>query len=164
MVYSLHLANWVLATISVCLLARHAPAPLGKKHCFSFRIQSTDFIIRGKYYGLAAAIGKVGAFSGQYAFVRVGNLAPASDTTGIISTQYQFWLGGSLALFSCFLALLLPNIDQEVVVEEDVRFRRYLEDHGYDTSTMGIDHPVPITTAKEDEPHFINEQPDRKTE
>ena len=55
-----------------------------------------------------------------------------------MSTQYQFYLGGGITLFSCLLALLLPNIDQEVIASEDVRFREFLESKGYDTSQMGI--------------------------
>jgi hypothetical protein len=43
-----------------------------------------------------------------------------------------------LCILAAVLALLLPNINQDVVAEEDVRFRRFLEDQGYDTSTMGL--------------------------
>jgi hypothetical protein len=53
-------------------------------------------------------------------------------------SQIQFYVGSGLCIASAFVALLLPNISQDVVAEEDARFRRFLEERGYDTSTMGL--------------------------
>ena len=33
--------------------------------------------------------------------------------------------------------LLLPHIGQDTIEEEDIKFRAYLEEHGWDTSGMG---------------------------
>jgi hypothetical protein len=51
--------------------------------------------------------------------------------------QYQFYVGSGLALFSALLAFLLPDISQDVVAEEDIRFRAFLVQRGYDTGLMG---------------------------
>jgi hypothetical protein len=51
--------------------------------------------------------------------------------------QYQFYVGSGLALFSAVLAFLLPDISQDVVAEEDIRFRAFLAERGYDTGLMG---------------------------
>jgi hypothetical protein len=133
------------------------------------KLVNSEFIelirdLRGKYYGFAAAIGKVGAFTGQYAFTAIQNRAPVNNL--VLQTQYPFWLGGGLALFSCFLALLLPNIDQDVVADEDIRFREFLEKHGYDTSTMGIPgiSPVPLDVATGEEKYAGKTLPNSELE
>ena len=37
--------------------------------------------------------------------------------------------------------LFIPRLDQDCIQEEDIKFRHYLEEHGYDVSKMGL----PIT-------------------
>jgi len=142
---------------------------MGPGDCIGlFASKTCSTSIRGKYYGIAAAIGKIGAFTGQYAFVDVGNIGKAK-TDPVLSVQYQFWLGGGLTLVSCLIALLLPNINQDVVAEEDIRFRRYLEDHGYDTSLMGIGHVAPelypngseATEKVDAQPEKVDAQPEK---
>jgi len=46
-------------------------------------------------------------------------------------------LSGIIAL------LFIPRLDQECIQEEDIKFRHYLEEHGFDVSTMGL----PITKS-----------------
>lgn len=42
-------------------------------------------------------------------------------------------------MVSAALALFcLPHIGQDTIDHEDLRFRAYLAEHGYDTSMMGI--------------------------
>jgi hypothetical protein len=84
---------------------------------------------------LAAAFGKLGAFVGSYVFPEI---AKAGHGDTIKGGQYQFYVGSALALFSAGLALLLPDLDQEVIAEEDIRFRAFLTEHGYDTTVMGL--------------------------
>lgn len=91
--------------------------------------------IRGQYYGIAAAIGKVGAFIGTYIFPYI-QAAGGNETQ---SAQYPFWVASSLAVFSAILAIFfLPHIDQDTIAKEDVRFRAYLESNGWDTSMLGL--------------------------
>lgn len=93
--------------------------------------------VRGQYYAIAAAMGKIGAFVGTYLFPIIQNNAPggASSTRG---GQDPFFVSSSLCLFSAFLALFfLPHIGQDTITEEDLKFREYLESHGWDTMQMG---------------------------
>jgi hypothetical protein len=79
----------------------------------------------------------MGAFTGTFAFGLIAEDPKYADTP-IKANQVQFYLGSGLCILSAVLALLLPNISQDVVAEEDARFRRFLEEQGYDTSTMGV--------------------------
>ena len=94
--------------------------------------------IRGQYYAIAAAAGKIGAFVGTYVFPIIQKNAPGgkSSTRG---GQDPFFVSSSLCLFSAFLAFfLLPHIGQDTITREDLKFRAYLESQGWDTRQMGI--------------------------
>ncbi|KAA8904621.1 hypothetical protein TRICI_005427 [Trichomonascus ciferrii] len=94
--------------------------------------------IRGQYYGIAAALGKVGAFVGTYVFPIIVKNAGGSETTA--GNQAPFWVASSLCLFSAFLGLFfLPSLTQDAVNLEDIKFKRYLSDHGFDITQIG-DH------------------------
>jgi len=91
--------------------------------------------IRGQYYGIAAAMGKIGAFVGSWVFPVIQDNAPNPTRRG----QDPFFVASALAIFSGVVALtMLPEIGQDTIEEEDIKFRAYLEAHGYDTSTMGV--------------------------
>lgn len=91
--------------------------------------------VRGQYYGIAAATGKIGAFVGTYIFPYI--IADAGDDV-IKQGQYPFYLSSALCIFSAIISFVfLPTITQDTIEQEDVRFRAYLEEHGYDTTTMG---------------------------
>lgn len=90
--------------------------------------------VRGQYYGIAAASGKIGAFVGTYVIPIIQENAPNEIRAG----QDPFFVSSSLCILSAALALfLLPHIGQDTITEEDAKFRKYLEANGYDTSTMG---------------------------
>lgn len=96
--------------------------------------KSSATAIRGQYYGIAAALGKVGAFVGTYVFPVIQKNAPNSVRAG----QDPFFVSSSLCLLSAGMAIfLLPHIGQDTITAEDARFRVYLEENGYDTSSMG---------------------------
>ena len=91
--------------------------------------------VRGQYYGVAAATGKIGAFVGTYVFPYIQN---AGGSSLIKQGQYPFYVSAGLCYFSALIALLfLPTINQDTIEQEDARFRAFLEENGYDTSTMG---------------------------
>ena len=93
--------------------------------------------IRGQYYAIAAASGKIGAFVGTYVFPIIQANAPGG-TDGVRGGQDPFFVSSSLCIFSAFLALfLLPHIGQDTITSEDLKFRAYLEEHGWDTRQMG---------------------------
>ncbi|KXT12803.1 hypothetical protein AC579_1822 [Pseudocercospora musae] len=91
--------------------------------------------IRGQYYAIAAALGKVGGFIGNYIFPYIYNAGGGEDT--VKGGQYPFYVASSLCFLSAFLVWCLPNIDQDTIEKEDLRFREYLEQNGYDTTKMG---------------------------
>jgi len=94
--------------------------------------------VRGQYYGIAAAVGKVGAFVGTYVFPYI--IAAGGDSEAL-SAQYPFYVSSSLCVLSAVLVLFgLPHIGQDTIAEEDARFRVYLEANGYDTRQLGLNH------------------------
>ena len=94
--------------------------------------------IRGQYYAIAAAMGKIGAFVGTYIFPIIQDNAPGGADS-VRGGQDPFFVSSSLCIFSAFLAVfLLPHIGQDTITEEDIKFRAYLEENGWDTRKMGI--------------------------
>ncbi|KAK5163918.1 glycerophosphoinositol permease [Saxophila tyrrhenica] len=91
--------------------------------------------IRGKYYAIAAACGKVGGFVGNYIFPYI--IADGGGTDSVKGGQYPFYVASSLCLLSACIVWLLPRIDQDTIEKEDRRFRAYLVENGWDVSTMG---------------------------
>lgn len=90
--------------------------------------------VRGRYYGIAAAVGKIGAFVGTWVFPRIV-AAGGNDTQ---SAQYPFWVASSLCVLSAVITLtLIPNVGQDTIGTEDARFRAYLESQGWDTTQLG---------------------------
>lgn len=92
--------------------------------------------IRGQYYGIAAAVGKIGAFAGSYALDAIQTAAGDDE---IAAGRNPFFVASSLAFLAGGLVFLLPHIGQDTIDQEDVRFREYLTQNGYDTSKMGLE-------------------------
>ena len=89
----------------------------------------------GQYYGFAAAVGKIGAFVGSYVFPYIYD----DGSTAAKGGQYEFLTGSLLAAFSGVIALIcLPEVGQDTIDYEDVKFREYLAEHGFDTSKLGL--------------------------
>lgn len=102
--------------------------------CLASKTSATP--IRGQYYGIAAAIGKVGAFVGTYVFpVIIKNNGGYSKDSGI---QTAFYVSSALCLFSAFLTLFFcPSVGQDSINKEDIAFVEYLREQGYDIAQMG---------------------------
>lgn len=111
---------------------------LGPGNCLGLMAsKSSPTAIRGQFYGLAAAIGKVGAFVGTWAFPPMidafGGPKSTKGNTG------PFWIASALALLSATVTLLFTkSLTHDGMAEEDEAFRKYLEANGYDTSQMGL--------------------------
>ncbi|GAB7349273.1 hypothetical protein MBLNU459_g8420t2 [Dothideomycetes sp. NU459] len=92
--------------------------------------------VRGQYYGIAAAVGKIGAFVGTKVLGILYSRYEKSDP--IKAGQYPFFISSALCVVSAALAMfLLPHIGQDTIDDEDRKFRAYLEENGYDVSQMG---------------------------
>jgi hypothetical protein len=91
--------------------------------------------VRGQYYAIAAASGKIGAFIGTYIFPYIER----AGGNGNASAQYPFYVSSAFCLFTAFLAIFcLPHIGQDTITTEDARFRAYLESQGWDTNQLGL--------------------------
>ncbi|KAK3074700.1 glycerophosphoinositol permease [Teratosphaeriaceae sp. CCFEE 6253] len=94
--------------------------------------------VRGKYYGIAAAFGKVGAFIGSKTLILLYNHYYNAGEV-VKAGQVPFLISSAFCLVNAALALFfLPHIGQDTIEEEDAKFRAYLETNGYDVSTMGL--------------------------
>lgn len=102
--------------------------------CLASKTSATA--IRGQYYGIAAAVGKIGAFVGTYVFpVILKNNGGADSDKGI---KTAFYISSGLCLFSAVLTLFFcPSVGQEAINEEDRKFVEYLKNNGYDLSNLG---------------------------
>lgn len=102
--------------------------------------------IRGRYYAVAAAVGKIGAFAGTYAYPY---LQKAGGEGTAASAQIPFYLSSGLCLVSAVLAyFFLPNVSQDTIALEDLRFRAYLEEHGWDTTQLGMKKNAGVEEAE----------------
>ena len=109
--------------------------------------------IRGQYYAIAAAMGKIGAFVGTYLFPIIQKNAPGGKDSNR-GGQDPFFVSSALCIFSAGLAFfLLPHIGQDTITSEDLKFRAYLEDHGWDTRQMGTKEYQMNSTSTVDEIH-----------
>ncbi|KAG6813907.1 hypothetical protein H0H92_005756 [Tricholoma furcatifolium] len=99
--------------------------------------------VRGQFYGMAAAIGKIGAFVGTWAF---GGSSTARGNTG------PFWVGSGLAILSALNTFFFINpLGHDGMQKEDIEFREYLEANGFDTSLMGLGEETAVEQEVTDE-------------
>ncbi|KAM0227788.1 hypothetical protein ACHAPO_011263 [Fusarium lateritium] len=92
--------------------------------------------VRGRYYGIAAAVGKIGAFVGTYVFPYI----QAAGGNKTQSAQYPFWVSSSLCILSALIVFFcIPHIGQDTITVEDQKFREYLQRQGWDTAQLGLD-------------------------
>ena len=64
-----------------------------------------------------------------------------------------FWVGSGLAIFSALVTFFfIRPLSHDGMADEDRKFREYLEQHGYDTSQMGlVDSTSETSSAEYDE-------------
>ncbi|GAA5955294.1 hypothetical protein JCM21900_003036 [Sporobolomyces salmonicolor] len=97
--------------------------------------------VRGQMYGIAAAIGKIGAFVGTWSFPAIIDDFPV----GPKQTSGPFWIGSGLAFLSAIIVfVLVPEVKADHMVNEDAAFKEYLEANGYDISQMGTGAAEPV--------------------
>ncbi|KAF7970998.1 hypothetical protein HWV62_22253 [Athelia sp. TMB] len=93
--------------------------------------------VRGQYYGAAAAIGKVGAFVGTWAFPPMIDAFGGPDS--VKGNTGPFWVGSGLAILSALITFFfIRPLSHDGMAAEDEAFRAYLEENGWDTSQMGL--------------------------
>ncbi|KAJ3571382.1 hypothetical protein NP233_g3790 [Leucocoprinus birnbaumii] len=93
--------------------------------------------VRGQYYGVAAAVGKLGAFVGTWAFPPMIDAFGGPQSTR--GNTGPFWVASGLTLASVIITFFwVKPMSHDGLIEEDRAFREYLEDNGFDTSMMGL--------------------------
>jgi MFS family permease len=106
--------------------------------------------IRGQYYAVAAAFGKIGAFIGTWFLTQTINDFGGPDTAK--GNTGPFWIGSGLAILSALVVFFLVKpLTHDGMKEEDEKFRLYLEEHGFDTSLMGIPDSEASSTYEPEE-------------
>ncbi|KAH7927907.1 MFS general substrate transporter [Leucogyrophana mollusca] len=103
--------------------------------------------VRGQYYGLAAAVGKIGAFVGTWVFPQIIDGFGGANTTK--GNTGPFWIGSGLAILSALVTFFLVKpLSHDGMREEDEKFREYLEANGFDVSLMGLGSETASTTSE----------------
>ncbi|KAG8855031.1 hypothetical protein FRB96_007226 [Tulasnella sp. 330] len=96
--------------------------------------KSSPTAFRGVFYGCAAAIGKIGAFAGTWAFPAIIARFPV----GPKQDSGPFWIGSGLAVLSALITYFgIPEVPENHMTNEDIAFREYLTENGFDVSLMG---------------------------
>ncbi|KAG0152473.1 hypothetical protein CROQUDRAFT_649897 [Cronartium quercuum f. sp. fusiforme G11] len=107
--------------------------------------KSSPSSIRGIFYGTAAAVGKIGAFVGTWAFPAIIKAFPVgpSQETG------PFWVGSGLAILSAIVIwFTVEEIGPNKMAEIDLTFYAALQAQGFDMSQMGIKPAEPESTSE----------------
>ncbi|GJC91441.1 metabolite transport [Colletotrichum higginsianum] len=102
----------------------------------NFLVSSESFPtpLRGHFLGFAAAVGKAGAAIGTTAL----SAALASYDDRLQGQQAIFLIGSGISVVGTLCVwFLIPDAPKHLE-DEDVRFKKYLEANGYDTSQMGL--------------------------
>ncbi|OLN96123.1 putative metabolite transport protein GIT1 [Colletotrichum chlorophyti] len=102
----------------------------------NFLVSSESFPtpLRGHFLGFAAAVGKAGAAIGTTAL----SAALASFDDRLKGQQAIFLIGSGISVVGTLCVwFLIPDAPKHLE-DEDVRFKKYLEANGYDTSHMGL--------------------------
>ncbi|KAH6909115.1 glycerophosphodiester transporter [Coprinopsis sp. MPI-PUGE-AT-0042] len=132
----------------------------GPGNCLGLLASKTSpTAVRGQFYGVAAAIGKVGAFVGTWMFPPIIDAFGGSDSAR--GNTGPFWIASGLALLSALTTFFfITPLSADGMEKEDREFRQYLEDHGYDTTAMGL----PGFTSENSSVNAVDEKVDSKVE
>ena len=104
--------------------------------------------IRGQYYGIAAAIGKIGAFVGTWVFPAIQKHYAYDDQ---LALQVPFYVSAALCLFSAGLTFFFcPPVGQDAINREDRDFVAYLKENGFDINLLGETGHVSEVTHESD--------------
>ena len=94
---------------------------VGPGNCLGLLASKTSpTAIRGHFYGIAAAIGKIGAFVGTWAFPPIIEAFGGSTTDR--GNTGPFWIGSGLAVLSAIVTFLfIRPLEHDGMLEEDAK-------------------------------------------
>ncbi|KAK4164551.1 major facilitator superfamily domain-containing protein [Cladorrhinum sp. PSN259] len=102
--------------------------------------------VRGQYYGIAAAVGKVGAFVGTLVFPYI--IKSTGDDSNL-NAQVPFYISSALCLFSAVIVWLnLPQVHQDSIQIEDELFKQFLRENKYDVRQLGLRKPDEVSSMR----------------
>ncbi|WVO24078.1 uncharacterized protein IAS62_005442 [Cryptococcus decagattii] len=109
---------------------------------------SPPLFVAGHALGLAAAIGKAGAAVGTQVFPVI----EARFATTLKWQQAIFLVGSGICVVGAIIVMTLVPTRRAQLEDEDVEFRKYLEENGWDMSDMGtLGRIVPEEVVERDE-------------
>ncbi|ORY77342.1 major facilitator superfamily domain-containing protein [Protomyces lactucae-debilis] len=95
--------------------------------------KSSSSMARGQYYAIAAAIGKIGAFVGSYAFPSIASRFSSTNA----GYKGDFYVASAMAICAAMVAFFfVSELSQECIQQEDCDFVDYLQDNGFDISQL----------------------------
>jgi MFS family permease len=114
-----------------------AMGEVGPGNCIGLlAAKSSATAVRGRFYGTAAAFGKIGAYVGTWAFPALIADFPATST---VANTGPFYLGSGMAILSAVVTyFLIKPLSPDQQHHEDIAFKEYLIENGYDISQMGL--------------------------
>lgn len=113
--------------------------------------------IRGEYYGIAAAWGKIGAFVGGWVFPVI-----IRNTDGV---RAPFYIASSFCVFSCILVIFFcPSVGQDAINKEDEDFVEFLKANGFDIDQLGEVTEGQIEVDTESDKEKVSERITEKTD
>ncbi|KAF8079338.1 putative metabolite transporter [Lyophyllum atratum] len=120
----------------------------GPGNCtFILASKSCPTAVRGQFFGVAAATGKLGAFIGTWLFPPIIDAFGGPDS--LRGNTGPFWIGSALALLSALVTFFfIQPLTPDGMAREDREFRAYLEVHGYGTSRMGLVHDTDLAEPR----------------
>lgn len=99
--------------------------------------------VRGTFYGFLAAIGKVGAVVGTKSFTPI---------EAHLGQRWTFIIAAICGLLGVTVALLfIPQLKEEDLLEEDIRFKNYLIDNGWRGTFGAEDEKTEVESTSDEE-------------
>ncbi|GMG38375.1 unnamed protein product [Ambrosiozyma monospora] len=97
--------------------------------------ESFPTAVRGTCYGFAAAIGKVGAVVGTQSFT------PIRDHLG---KKWTFIIAAICGIAGILVAwIAVPHLKEDDLMENDIKFNKFLAEHGWHGETGVVNTTVP---------------------
>lgn len=107
--------------------------------------------VRGTCYGLAAAIGKVGAVVGTETFTPIQNH---------LGKKYTFIIAACCGLAGVIVALIfVPHLREDDLMKEDIRFMNYLREQGW-KGHIGLSEDKSVVEETSPESGDIDKNPE----
>lgn len=107
--------------------------------------------VRGRFYAIAAAVGKIGAFVGTYIYTPLQDRYPENSD---LHFSAPFYVGSGLAVLGVILIFFfVPPVVTDGIEKMDEEFFAYLAENGYDMTNIGLEgeEPTQVEEGREAE-------------